>query len=56
MQSEIGNEVHIGAIVSPFARINKYSAIDRTAWELISTGAYDADIAKCIRRILDLVY
>ena len=33
MQREIGNEVHIGATVSPFDSIGRSSAIDRTASE-----------------------
>ena len=56
MQREIRNEVHIGATVSPFDSISKSSAIDRTAWQLVSTGTYDADIARYVHGTLDFVY
>ena len=56
MQREIGNEVDIGATVSPFDSISNSSAIDRTTWQLISKGTYDADIARYIHGTLDLVY
>ena len=69
MQKEIGNEVHIGATVTPFSSIGKSSAIDRTASnyedsgekvekirQLISTRTCDAGIASYIPRNLDLIY
>ena len=69
MQRKIGTEVDIGNTVSPFNSIGKLSAIDRCASnytnarakvqkirQLISTGTYDADIAKYIPGTLDLVY
>ena len=55
--------------MSRFDSIGGYSAINRTAsnyedarekikkiTQLISAGIYDADIAKCIPRTLDLIY
>ena len=69
MRRKIGNEVYIGATVSPFSSIGKSSDIDRTASNYedtrkkvkkirqpISTGTYDAYIAKYILGTLDLVY
>ena len=70
MQRKIGTEVvEIGNNVSPFDSIGKSSTIDSSASnytnakekvqkikQLISTGTYDADIAKYIPRTLDLVY
>ena len=55
MQREIGNEVHIGATVTPFSSIGKSSAIDRTAWNYEDSGE-KAGIASYIPRNLDLVY
>ena len=69
IRRKIGTEVEIGKTISPFERIGKSSAIDRSASiytnareevekikQLISTGTYDADIAKYIPGTLDLVY
>ena len=69
MQREIGNKVFLGQTVSPFDDIGNSSAIDRTASnytdakekvgkirELISTGKYDADIAKYIPGILEMKF
>ena len=69
MQREIGDEIRLGSTVSPFDIIGLSSAIDRTASnyedaknkvkkirEQISTGNYDADIAKYIPGTLDMVF
>ena len=69
MQRKIGTEAELGATVSPFDSIAASSAIDRSASnylnagekvqkirKLISTGTYDADIAKYIPGTLDLIY
>ena len=69
MQREIGDEIRLGSTVSPFDNIGLSSAIDRTASnydnvknkvkklrELISTGNYDADIARYIPGTLDMVF
>ena len=69
MQREIGDEIHLGATVSPFDSVGGSSVIDRTASnhndakekvkkirELIKTGKYDADIAKYIPGVLEMVY
>ena len=65
MQREISDKVFLGQTVSPFDDIGNSSAIDRIASnytdakekvrkirELISTGKYDADIAKYIPEFL----
>ena len=64
MQREISNKIFLGRTVSPFDDVGNSSAIDRTALnytdakekvkkirELISTGKYDADIARYILEI-----
>ena len=69
IRRKIGTEVEIGKTISPFESIGKSSVIDRSASvytnareevqkikQLISTGTYDADIAKYIPGTLDLVY
>ena len=69
MQRKIGTEVALVKTVSPLDSIGPSSAIDRSTSnylntaekvqkykKLISTGTYDADIAKYIPGILDLVY
>ena len=69
MQREIDNEVHIGKLVAPFRSVGKLAAIDKTASDfdntslkvkkirrLIEKEIYDADIARCISRTLDLVF
>ena len=69
MQREISDKVFIGQNVSAFDDIRNSSAINRTASnytdakekvrkirELISTGKYDADIAKYIPGILEMKF
>ena len=69
IRRKIGTEVEIGKTISAFESIGKSSVIDRSASvytnareevqkikQLISTGTYDADIAKYIPGTLDLVY
>ena len=69
MQRKIGNKVFLGQTVSSFDDIGNSSAIDRAAsnytdakekvrkiGELISTGKYDADIAKYIPGILEMKF
>ena len=69
MQREIWDEVCLSSTVSPFGNIGLSSAIDKTASnfdyaknkvkiirEVISTGDYDADIARYIARTLDMVF
>ena len=69
MQREISDRVFVGQTVSPFYDIGSSSVIDRTASnytdakekvikirELISTGKYDADIAKYIPGILEMKF
>ena len=69
VELELRTEVELGATVSPFDSIVASSAIDRSASnflstgkkvqkvrKLISTGSYDAGIAKYIPGTLDLVY
>ena len=69
MQRKIDNKVFLGQTVSSFDDIGNSSAIDRTAsnytdakeevrkiGELISTGKYDADIAKYIPGILEMKF
>ena len=69
MQRELGNEVLIGATVSPCDSIGGSSGIDRKASnyedarekvkklsQLTSAETYDADIAKYILGNLDLIY
>ena len=69
MQREIGGKVFLEQTVSPFDDIENSSPIDRTALnytdakekvrkirELISTGKYDADIAKYIPGILEVKF
>ena len=68
MQREISDKVFLGQTVSPFDDLGNSSAIDRTASnytyakkvrkirELISTGKYDADIAKYILGILEIKF
>ena len=68
-QRKIGTEVELVKTVSPLDSIGVPSTIDRSTSnylnaaekvqkyrKLISTGTYDADIAKYIPRTLDLVY
>ena len=67
MQREISDRVFLGQTVSPYEDAGQSSAIVRTASnyndakekikkmkELISTGKYDKDIARCIPGILEL--
>ena len=69
MQREIGGKVFLEQTVSPFDDIENSSPIGRTALnytdskekvrkirELISTGKYDADIAKYIPGILEVKF
>ena len=69
MQREISDKVFLRQTVSPFDDLGNSSAIDRTASnytdakekvrkirELISTGKYDADIAKYILGILEMKF
>ena len=69
MQRQIGDEICLGSTVSPFGNIGLSSAIDRTASnydnvknkvkklrELISTGNYNADIARYIPGTLNMVF
>ena len=69
MQRKTGTEVELGKAVSLFDSIGASSPIDRSASNylnaaekeqkirrLISTGTYDADIAKYIPGTLDLIY
>ena len=68
MQKEIGDEIHLGATVSPFKNVGGSSAIDRTASDyndakekakriknLIKTGKYDADVVKYTPGVLEMV-
>ena len=69
MQRKIGTEMNLAKTVSPFDSIGFSPAIDRTASnflnasekvqkirKLTKTGVYDADIAKYIPGMLELVY
>ena len=69
MQREINDKVFLGNTVSPFNDAGRSSAIDRTASnyddargkvrkirELISTGRYNKDIAKCIPGLPELKF
>ena len=69
MQRRIGNEVLLGNTVSPLLGTGQSSSIDRTASNflnvsekvykikrLINTGEYDADLAKYISGMIELVY
>ena len=69
MQRRIGNEVLLGNTVSPLDGTGQSSSIDRTASNflnvsekvykikrLINTGEYDADLAKYISGMIELVY
>ena len=69
MERRIGDEVQLGDTVSPFDATGQSSSIDRSASNflnasekvhkikgLINTGEYDADLAKYIPVILELVY
>ena len=69
MQREISEKIFLGQTVSPFDDIGNSSTIDRTTSnytdakekvrkiiELISTGKYDADIAKYIPGILEMKF
>ena len=69
MQRKIDNEVHLGKTVSPFDTTGQSSSIDRTVSNfinatekvqkvkrLINTREYDADLAKYIPGMLDLVF
>ena len=69
MQRRIGDEVQLGSTVSPFAATGQSSSIDRTASNflnasekvqkikmLINTGEYDADLARYIPGMLELVF
>ena len=69
MQRKIDNEVQLGKTVSLFDTTGQSSSIDRTASNflnatekvqkikrLINTGEYDADLAKYIPGMLDLVF
>ena len=68
MQREIGDEIHLGATVSPFDNVGRSSATDRTTSnyndalkvkkirELIKTGKYDADVAKYFFGVLEMVF
>ena len=68
MQREISDDVKIGASVTPFQSIGKAPAIDKNASDfdnanlkvknlkqLIEHGIYDANIARYIPGMLDLV-
>ena len=69
MQREISDDVKIGSSVTPFQSVGKSPAVDKTASDfgnvnlkvkktrrLIELGIYDADIARYIPGILDLVF
>ena len=69
MQRKIGTEIELGKTVSPYESIGASFVIDRTESnyldvgekiqnikKLISTGTYDAEIAKYIPRTLELVF
>ena len=69
MQREISNRVFLGQTTSPLDDVCYSSAIERTASdytdagekvkkirELIRTGKYDTDIARCIPGVLKLVF
>ena len=69
MQRNISDKVFLGQNVSPFDNAGEWDAIDKTASnyndakeivqkirELIKTGNYDADIAKCIPGILEMKF
>ena len=69
MQRGISGKIFLGTTASPFDDVGNSSAIDRTASnytdanvkvkiirELISTGKYDADIAKYIPGILEMKF
>ena len=69
MERKISDKIFLGQTVSPFDDIGNSSAIDRTASnytdakekvrkprELISTGKYDADIAKYIPGIVEMKF
>ena len=62
MQREIGDEVHIGDLVTPFKSVGKLAAFDNASLKftnirrLIEKGIYNADIARYIPGTLDLVF
>ena len=69
MQREISDNVKMGSSVTPFQSLGKSSAIDKTASDfgnanlkikkirrLIERDIYDADIARYIPGMLDLVF
>ena len=69
MKTEIGDEIHLGATVSPFDNVGGSSAIDKIASnyngakekvkkirELVKTGKYDADVAKYMPGVLKMVF
>ena len=69
MQREISDEVKIGNSVTPFQSVGKIPAVDKTPSDfdnanlklkkirgLIEWGIYDADIARYIPGILNLVF
>ena len=69
MQWEISNDVKIGSSVMPFQSVGKSPAVDKTASDfdnanlkvkkirrLIEWGIYDADIARYIPGMLDLMF
>ena len=69
MQRRIGDEVQLGSTVSPFAATGQSSSIDRTASNFLNasekvqknkmlknTGGYDADLARYIPGMLELVF
>ena len=69
MQQEISDNVKMGSSVTPFQSLGKSSAIDKTASDfgnanlkikkirrLIERDIYDADIARYIPGMLDLVF
>ena len=69
MQRRIDHDIQLGKTVSPFGSIGGSSSVDRiaskftTATEkvnkikrLINTGEYDADLAKYIPRMLNLIF
>ena len=69
MQRRIGDEVQFGKTVSPFDATGQFSSIDTTASNfinvlekvqrikrLINTGQYDADLAKYIPEMIELMF
>ena len=69
MQRRIDHDIQLGKTVSPFGSIGGSSSVDRIASKfttaiekvkkikrLINTGEYDADLAKYIPRMLNLIF